>query len=252
MDTARPHQHTPSTSHAACPGQEGDRTTFVFSSISKHKADASRKKQISELFWESNPTAGTHHSSLMMEGGLPEAAGRCCCPDGGHRTLRAGCLGNTQQPCKISDLNSNTSSIPSAFYSYHGSPLLQSNTRNVFNFSFKGMHWLQTSCVQTPRHAHQKLICQVYRWKGTQPPLKDSQVILPHNSQLPTRIYSKQPLPLLPALLPEVVPHQPGKSQQKAATADTDLKCDFYKPARKQHSRIATFHFTAPGRKMSA
>lgn len=64
-------------------------------------------------------------------------------------------------------------SIHSAFYSYHGSPLLQSNTRNVFNLSSKDMHSLQTSRVQTPRHAHRKLMCQVLkpcRWKSTRSP----------------------------------------------------------------------------------
>lgn len=111
-----------------------------------------------------------------------------------HSVLAA--WGTHSNPVKSQFWSQTPPLFPQHFTANNGSPLLQSNTRSVFNFSPKGMHLLQTSCVQTPRHTHQKLMCQVLkpcRWKGTQSPPKDPWDILPHNSQLPHAFTANSP-----------------------------------------------------------
>lgn len=100
----------------------------------------------------------------------------------------------------ISKINSEASSIHSAFYSYQGSPLLQSNTNNILNFYSEKQHSLSAT---THRHegiftsdgpCHRSPNSSLYAKGHLRSPhcTRTFQAVFTPYSQLPPYIYNKR------------------------------------------------------------
>lgn len=170
----------------------------------------------------------------------------------------------------ISKINSEASSIHSAFYSYQGSPLLQPNTNNILNFYSEKQHSLSAT---THRHegmftsdgsCHRSSDSSLYAKGHLRSPhcTRTFQAVFTPYSQLPPYIYNKR---LLTSIGVSAWHTASATWNRRTFTKDSSswnrFKKLFYKPAHK-HSRLTTLSFhshwqhnsvlewkSAPGRK---